>query len=66
MSLADIEATYKEALATVINCAGAIVQANEGGASPNRFAVTGFIVMNLPASVQSCYEQVPVNCPDVS
>jgi len=64
MSLEEIEAHYKEAMATVINCAGAIVQSKEGGTSPNMFAVAGFITMNLPANVASCYQQTPKDCPD--
>ncbi len=60
MSMEEIEATYKDAMATVINCAGAIVQSKDGGTSPNMFAVMGFLSMNLPGHVQSCYQKTEV------
>lgn len=66
MDKAAIEELFKEGLAQVINAAGALVQIQDGGTSPNMFAVSGLISMNLPKAIESAYVKVPVDptCPD--
>lgn len=58
---AEIEALQKEAIATLINTTGAMIKqknrARGSAADPSPFEIAGFISMNLPEPIMTCFAQ---------